>query len=512
MKTIVLLYHSSDNKAAKALRASLGRMLDSNQFHVWTRDSRTAYDDAFAQLEDAIQEAFAVLVFVGPQGVDEELQNLAKGPIQQRILEDGRRVGRLRLHLVEDDEPPQWLKPWVPIVAADQRVMAETVLEKLKIKPQWSEGLALDKAAEGFEESKRREMRRHLAEVAHGLADGKPLTLLIGPYAAVEGPDDGSCPSRVRQALIDFIDDDGLKNALAPLHMAAEAGAIPPLLWQDYLATLCILSGRTRDQIADVIGDAVGEAPGDARGKPQGLFKAIANFVMQIRNFDLPRNANYPAVTILTVCPGLRMERALIARGIGFERVTLLFSGAMRPEVNCMTYDPSPQKRYGAAAGEEFFMPEGVPRAQADGIEFVRLVKLAGSRDLFKGITGGDLGQNYDLMGELRPHLQDFVAAAGAGPYLVLGGGLSTPPMQAAHAVLLRGALEKIAPRPCLAVVPPSNRSPDLLRKIEDGRTTRLTQVTNSGFDRLKIVSVEPVKFIEALSVAFGSEARPEAA
>jgi hypothetical protein len=511
MKNILLLFSPSDKSMSKSLAAQLRALLDLEKFAVVSPDSRDAYNDSLTQLSEAIKNAFAILVVVGVNGVELELEKFARGLIQQKIVDDGTRVARLRLHFYPNAEPPQWLKPWVPIEASDCHAMAEEILEKLKIKPLLSKDLALDRAAEVFDEKNRREVHKHLSAVAHSLADGSPITLLIGPYAAVEANDD-SCPSRVRQALFDFIDDALLKKTIGQLPIAAASGALPPLLWQDHLATLCLLSGRTREQIADVTAEAVARATGDQIGPPRGLFKAIADFVDQLRSFQLKVRPGCPAVTIITVCPGLRMERALIACRLEFERATLLIGGNQRPELVHETFEQSSQKARSAAAGDEFFMSDSKSRLQADEPKFVRLVKLAGSRDLDRGVVGGDFAQCYELIVDLRPLLQDFVAPVGLGPYVVLGGGLSTPPVLAAHSVLLRGALEKIASRPCLAVIPPTHRSPDLLRKIEDGPTARLMQVASGGFGRLKIVSAEPQKFINALSVAFGFTARPQAA
>jgi len=92
------------------------------------------------------------------------------------------------------------------------------------------------------------------------------------------------------------------------------------------------------------------------------------------------------------------------------------------------------------------------------------------------------------------------------GPYLLLGGGLGTPPVQAAHAVLLRNALEKPERRPRLVIVPELSASPDPLRQAEVGRLIRLTSVQNTGLDRMQLVAGDPRCFLDALTVALGGK------
>jgi hypothetical protein len=137
----------------------------------------------------------------------------------------------------------------------------------------------------------------------------------------------------------------------------------------------------------------------------------------------------------------------------------------------------------------------------------VRLIKLFGSRDLDGGVFSGDFAQIYILLGQLRSLLENFMAPTGVGPYVALGGGFGTPPVLAAHAVLLRSALEKPERRPRLAIVPESSASLDPLRHAEIGRLLRLTNVQNSGLDRLQILPGDPRRFLDALTVALGGTA-----
>jgi hypothetical protein len=50
---------------------------------------------------------------------------------------------------------------------------------------------------------------KQFIEIARILADGKPITILLGPYA-----DDTDCPSRIRAALSQLIDDKALRLSL----------------------------------------------------------------------------------------------------------------------------------------------------------------------------------------------------------------------------------------------------------------------------------------------------------
>jgi hypothetical protein len=499
MRKIILLHHREDKSTAKALLAVLRRMLDGEHV-IWSQDNLTAFGNAPTQLEEAIAEAWSVLVLMGPNGVDAEFENLTKALVMQNIAEAGRSFGRLRIELPGHANPPSALSSWTK-VAIDQPIeydsVATEILNKLNLKPQWQRNLAIDEAAKLLGEQNPCPLRKHFIEIARGLADGKPLTLFLSPYA-----DDADCPSRIRASLLELIDDKGLRDSLAHLWAGAE-GKLPPLLWQDHLATLCLLSEKTRDEIAAAISDAVSQASGDIKGPPAELFGLIADFVHQLQEFAPRRSPGLPAVTILTVCPGLRMERALMSQNCAFERVTMLFGREGWRNVDRSRYLPTPvMVDRATGAGDDGFMPERTePRPGED--PFVRLVKLGGSRDL-DGSIAADLGHNYRMMAELEARLEHLVSGVGKGPYVVLGGGLATPPVQVAHAVLLRTALETREQRPRLVLMPSSSSSQDPLCHAESGRVVHLTRLQDTGFDRLQVVHGNPLTFLRALSVAFG--------
>jgi hypothetical protein len=256
----------------------------------------------------------------------------------------------------------------------------------------------------------------------------------------------------------------------------------------------------------------LGAVHGDDSGPPLGVFQSIGAFAGQLARTELPRFAGLPAVTVLTVCPGLRAERALIAEGVAFERAAVMLDRGSRPQLHRQTYRPSETHIDRASRGLRSFMPDGKDPGLAHEVELVRLVKLFGSRDLDGGVLSGDFGQIYRLLDQLRLLLEDHVAAAGIGPYLLLGGGLGTPPVQAAHAVLLRNALEKPERRPRLVIVPELSASPDPLRQAEVGRLMRLTSVQNTGLDRMQLVAGDPRCFLDALTVALGGDVPGRAA
>lgn len=508
MRKIILLHHREDKGIAKVLLAVLRRMLDGEHL-LWSQDNLTAFGNAPTQLAEAIAEAWSVLVLLGANGVDAEFENLAKGQVMQNIVEAGRNFGRLRIDLPGHANPPSALSSWTK-VSIDQPIefdaVAMEILTKLNLKPQWQRNLAIDEAAKLLGEPNASPLRKHFIEIARGLADGKPLTLFLSPYA-----DDADCPSRIRAGLLQLIDDKGLRDSLAHL-WAGAGGQLPPLLWQDHLATLCLLSERTRDEIAEAIANAVSQAPGDINGPPAELFGIIADFVQQLQEFAPHRSPGLPAVTILTVCPGLRMERALISRNCAFERATMLFGRDGWRDVDRSRYLPTPVM-VGRATGEgdDGFMPARMELRPGED-QFVRLVKLGGSRDL-DGSIAADLGHNYRMMAELEMRLEHLISGVGKGPYVVLGGGLATPPVQVAHAVLLRSALETREQRPRLVLMPSSSASQDPLCHAESGRVAHLTRLPDTGFDRLQVVHGNPLTFLRALFVAFGgSRLQPEKA
>jgi hypothetical protein len=511
MKSIALVSHNSDDRAAKALAAALRPLLDLNEYKLWQKqESITAFGDVPVQLEQAIEDAWAVLVLVGPQGVDHEFANLVQGAIAQRIADNGTRFGRIVVQLPNSAELPGPLRRWAPVQArslAEVRDTASEVLKLLQLRSRSSTRVDVDAGVASLPDGQRHSaMVKHFTDVARMLADGKPLTLMIGPYASVEDSNDGSCPSSVRQELINKISDLSLREMLTPFEKGTNSAALQPLLWQDHLATLCLLSGCTREEIAATVDQTLSAVDGDDNGPPFGIFRSIGAFAGQLRRTELSRFTGLPAVTVLTVCPGLRAERALIAEGLAFERAAVMLDRGSRPELHRQTYRPSQIQIDRASRGDPNFMPDGEGPGPANEVEFVRLVKLFGSRDLDGGVLSGDFGQIYHLLGQLRLLLEDHVTAAGMGPYLLLGGGLGTPPVQAAHAVLLRNALEKPERRPRLVIVPELSASPDPLRQAEVGRLIRLTSVQNTGLDRMQLVAGDPRCFLDALTVALGGK------
>lgn len=510
MKKIVLLCHEHDMKVATQLVAALRRLVDLNEYEVVRGEQANAFGDRLGQVSETICSAWAVLLVLGTQGFDAEFVNVFRADVQQQMAERGDEFGRLLIRLPHHAEVPTSMRPWVWIDADDWnsgpggfKSTPGRIVEKLAIKPVWSDGLEIDAGKRLLDSPHPSPLERQFVEVAEMLADGKPLTLMLSPYASVEGMSAGVCPSRVRDELVAAMQDDELRD-MVKLRS-------PPLLWQDHLATLCLLSGCKREEVSSAIEQAVGMIDGDESGQPSGQFDSVAAFVEQLMACSLSnRCVGVPTVTIISVCPGLRMERALIARQCAFERVTLTLGANFRPQLDHHHYRPEEAHRRRAASGDRRpFMPDGHEPAAADDVAFVRLVKVFGSRDLDRGVPSGDLAQSFDLIGQLPQLLQRFVGAVSSGPYVVLGGGLGTPQLQAAHSVLLRAALESGVRRPRLAIVPASTNSPDLLRKAEtQQRLTHMTSIPNSGFDRLSVVTGDPVLFLDALTVAFGGSPR----
>jgi hypothetical protein len=502
MKKIVLLYHQDDRPKAKALLASLRRVLDTKEHELWSQDNLNAFGAVQDQLINAITDAWVVLVLVGSSGVDAGFQNLARGAVMQEIADQGSAFGRLRIDLPGRGEFPKALMSWPSVSATDpldNNALAQEILNRLELKPQWSIDLNIDVAV-GLLDDGASSLREHLTTVAQDLKDGKPLTLLLGPYAGHESP-----PSGIKAALLGLINDQALQQSLAPTPVGGAATSSPHL-WQDHLATICLLSNRSRADIETAIGRAVSQYPGDESGPPEKLFGAIADFAQQLEKRNPRRDPGLPAVTIITVCPGLRMERALISRNCVFERVSMLFGAKGWDELDRSIFEPEPEFVRRAANGERSFLSKKRSRAEDDD-PFVRLVKLGGTRDLYDSIAT-DLGQSYLMLEKLQTKLEAFVSAAGKGPYLTLGGGLTTPPLQAAHALLLRNALQTRDQHLRLALIPPSTILPDPFWHAEAvGRLDNLVRTPQSGFDRMQIVSGSPTTFLQALCVAFGGSA-----
>jgi hypothetical protein len=172
------------------------------------------------------------------------------------------------------------------------------------------------------------------------LTDRKPLTLMIGPYVSVEDDDDGSCPSNVRRQLIELIRDPSLRELLAPLEAAANVGVLPPLLWQDHIATLCLLSGCSREEVASTIEQAVGAAGGDSSGPPKGLFQSVGTCVAA-------RKAGSPGLQVFgrNDTDGLSMRTTRVDRsGVRLRACDLLFGANARPELHRKTYRPTAEQ------------------------------------------------------------------------------------------------------------------------------------------------------------------------
>ena len=507
VKTIVLFSDAKSTLQAGKLGAELRQILDIRQYQVWHRGvDETAYGEVPTQIENKIGVALAVVVVIGSEG-DGGITSPAMSLIWNRIETTKARqdFGSLVVRLPDAGEPGSFLSTWANIKAAnpmDFRGLAESVAQKLQIPTRFSAALQIDEAMKRLPQGPdRNSLVEQFRQTAQLVSDGKPITLMLGPYASADGGDDHSCPSYTRQKLMDLITDPQLRKILLPPKDNDDTPDQPPMLWQDHLATICLLSGSSREDVIEVIAQSVRDADGDARGRPGSLFQSIATLAAQIEGRGSKKSVGVPGVTIISVCPGLRMERALVAAGCVFDRVTLLFGTDKGLDLHRQAYQPGAEHIQRAQEGEEFFMPDPSASKTADQPDFIRLVKPFGSWDLDPGVPSGDLGQAYDALSQLKARLDRLVSAAGSGPYIVLGGGLGTPPVQAVHALLLREALEQPERRPLLAIAPATTSSRDPLRKLET------TRIKNVGWPKkLKILSSEPVTFIDALTVAFGGE------
>lgn len=507
IRPIVLLNHPKDVIHAKALKAALSKVIDDNQYEVWQRgEDETALSDVPTQFQDKLEIAAAVIFLVGPEGTNEAA---AAGPartmIWERLEASKRDFGRLVVRLPnapERDTYPSIIKSWVWIDAPDAPefgTVVASITTKLSITTRFR-ALAIDEGLRLLPDGPDRDdLVDQFRQTAQLVGDGKPITLMLGPYASADGEDDHSCPSYIRRRLMGLITDPQLRKILVPPKETADMPDGPPMLWQDHLATICLLGGSSREDVIKTIARSVREAAGDAKGSPHGLFKSIAAFASQIQKRG-KRSVGLPGITIISVCPGLRVERALIAAKCDFERVTLLFGTDKGVDLHRKAYRPDGELSQRAQSGEEVnFMPPPTEPNTADQLDFIRIVKPFGSRDLNPGVPSGDLGQAYDALGQLKARLDRLVSAVGSGPYIVLGGGLGTPPLQAVHALLLREALEQAELRPLLAIAPAKSISPDPLRQLE---TDRVKSV--GGAAKLQILSSDPGSFIDALTVAFG--------
>jgi hypothetical protein len=504
VETIVLFSDAKSTQQAGCVGAELRQILDLKQYQVWHRGvDESAYGDVPTQIQNRIGSALAVVVVIGSEG-DGGITGPAMSLIWKRI-EDARgrtNFGNLVVRLPDAAEPTSFLSTWTTIKAPsplDFRVLAEGVAQKLQIPTRFSAALQIDEAVNRLPQGPdRTTVVDQFRQTAQLVSDGKPITLMLGPYASADGEDDHSCPSYTRQRLMELITDPQLRKILLPEN---EDPPIP-MLWQDHLATICLLSGSSRDEVIEVIAQSVREAAGGATGKPGSLFKSIAAFATQIQGRGAKNmSVGVPRLTIISVCPGLRMERALIAAGCAFDRVSLMSGTDKGPDLHRAAYYPNEEHIQRAASGAELFMPDRSDPKPADQPDFIRIIKPFGSWDLEPGVPSGDLGQAYDALSQLKAKFDRLVSAAGSGAYIVLGGGLGTPPVQAVHALLLRDLLEQPERRPLLALASATTSSRDPLRKLET------TRIKNVGWPkRLKILSSEPIRFIDALTVAFGGQ------
>lgn len=498
---IVFLHHPTHRVDARRLQASLRRKIDDKKYVLYSQDNLSSFGDAPDRLLNAVTQAWAVFVVVGANGPGDELRQLAQGAAKQVLADQGGKERRHTVLLRGVAAPADILPGWPSIAAPDPLDfdgVAEDMLEGLHLEPPWTLEVAIKTAVAQVGEAN--VAQKKLSDVARSLTEGKPLTLMLGPYAV---PDIDSCPSKVRQALLDLLRDQPLYKSLVGDAPALKSDFVP-VLWTDHLATLCLLAQCDRDKIATTISDVVSAHDGDEYGEPAPLFREVADFVKKFQSYGPVRSPALPAITIITVCPGLRMERALVSRGIDFERVTMLFGTEGWRELHHKIYRPGEDQKTKAEEGESDYMPQAQDRQQIDeqNVQFVRLIKLGGSRDL-PGSIAVDFGQTYRMLAEFQTRLEPLVSAAGIGPYLALGAGLATPPLQAAHALLLRTALQKPDRRPQLALIGNSAKLPDPLWQAEVEHLANLTQTQQSGFDRIEVVEGAPEVFIEALGVAF---------
>lgn len=501
LKNVLILCRSEDDATARRLAAQIRAQIAPDKYKV---ESIPASRGSETKIASGIAASYAVIVMTGQVGLDNEFDEIANGCIRASTM---KRSDLSHVVVKGAESPvPSALQDW-PVLEVDLSSRfahsARRLLELIEIEPAWASTIRLDAGMNYLTERQSSElMKRRVREVAEALSTGKPLTIALSPYAGVESDPNGYCPSNVRARLLELIQDDELLR-IPGLHPEDGAGGhTRPTLWQEQLATLCLLSGRSRDEIAQVVEDAIAGAPGDSAGPPTQLFQSIAQLARTLETAGLCRIEGLPAITVLGMCPGMRVERAFVAEGCSFERVSLYLDSSARPALHRCVYRPGEIQRRRAAFGDSstLYLPEAKVLSEGAAVESVRLVKVFGSRDLGRGAPCGHFSECYDLLGHLSWLMAEFVQSVGRGPYLLLGGGLASPLVQAIHATLLRAEIEKAEMRPRLSIVPEHSWSPDPLRKVEEGRLDQVRRIENSGIDKLQVIGGEPADFVDALN------------
>jgi hypothetical protein len=489
MKTIVVMHHGGRQETAIAARicAQVRHLLDPREYTVVRPTERDWKTTEHTQLHDALATAEGVIVVVGPEGLDAGFENLALASVKQQIKQRGAAFGRLLILLPDVEAAPDLFEGWATeqVEAADveYKTIAEIILKRLGVEPAWSDNLDLESAIGAVNPAVRQIVKPHLEKVARALSTGEPITFFVGPYASTGADDHDDVPRRVRAALAELIDDEDLRSRA-------------PALWQDYLATLCLIEGRDKDVVAETINELIGALPGDRDGgESVGVFNALALLITRLRA-RAPKKVTKTAVTIISVCPGLRIERAMVAAELAFDRVTFPFRGG-RASQEVARFTPDEYLAGRARVGAFGFMPEG-EEPRADEPPFVRLLKIGGSLD--RSPPAGDLAQMFELV-SMQSEIAQFVSPAKMGPYIMLGGGLATPPVRAAHAVLLRDALRG-TDWSQIALVPSSGETSDPWLRSERGHESALSKIGNH--DRLRVLPTSPTEFVAALNIAFG--------
>lgn len=500
--SFALFHHPAEKGEAGRLRAALRAAIQPRP-DVWTPASIDAFDDRFAQQARAIEEANAVLLLIGPAGLDDEFLNLTKTQVWSAIAARGRGVGRAVVRFGPAPAAlPNELRGWPQVEAGQTFNEAADLLGRMmRLGLKGAAELRLADAKALLKEVGDHDLMPLTEKLARFVTSGKQLTLFMGPYCHIVDADDLSCPGRVRIALTSLIEDEELHPWLLPRPTEAD---LPPLIWQDHLATLCLGPGGEQS-IEDRIDQTLKMIPGDESGPPQAFCVEMATLAANLLAYhaSTQRSEGAPALTIISLSPSLCLERALVAAEVSFDRIVpSLPRGEPRSIVHEL-FVPTPEQAASARDGENdtLFMPNaGEKRANWSG---VRLIKLGGSRDIVGMPSDVPRAAQTLAMGN---ELADSLAGISTGAYVALGGGLLTPTAQAVHAALLRPHISITQNLPRFAVLPPVGGSRDPFAGAEARRLAGVDRIPGSGYERLSIARGKSLSLIRALAASLAPE------
>jgi len=489
---ILLLHNTADGAALSDLERHSATDLRGTDWKVWIDIAEASESAALSasgpvdvQIATAIEQAFAVVYFVGCRGPGPYQRGTEAGCIRQALV--NRDGGNRRLRFVpvllregREEDLENWMRQYKIVNMPRNLTMVSIWRDVFRLIREPPLGFNPE-----FEPPHDSVSKSVTGDIVAALGRPSNLTLLIGPYGEHRSDEHG--PAAISGGLLNRVDvrADAMRLLLPwPGECAewARLGVGLPSLLQMMVETL----SRPARVPSDLVVRVAALARRWCDRYPRSLIRADWN-----------------GLVLLSARSDLSLEAALLAEGVAFTR---LVPAAQRRHPDFVlqnwrsgggNWDPDPAAEQGPW-NNIAIKPEaaGLSKLSLDDAMPVVLVKLCGSIDIDQSLllTTSDI---FGELGRLATLPQQLIDAMQRSPQLLVGHGFASPLGQLLRLKLLGRRDERGLPR--VLVMAPAKEGDDSLIELEKQLLDRRLDAVKNAMDLSAVYRVAADTFVERL-------------